>query len=190
MNKTQNQINEMRAVLKRAFGSGILLASGLIVGSDGDTNQYLERSPDYLSDLSYFAITFLGIVCPYPETPLYRALASENRLLPGTTRRDYDCYTVCHGPSKLTPEEVVDHYRNLCRFVGSYSSVARHYRAELFASAAPRYKSVIFLSGPEIPSARNPLRNEARRYIAGLDPIEAWDREKMTELSLTPQRFS
>ncbi len=38
------------------------------------------RLPSLLAELRYFSITFLGIVCPYPETPLYRQLAAEGRL--------------------------------------------------------------------------------------------------------------
>jgi hypothetical protein len=48
--------------------------------------------------MRYFNITFLGIVCPYPETPFYRQLAREGRILPGTVSRDYDGYTPCHRP--------------------------------------------------------------------------------------------
>jgi len=33
----------VEAVIRRTFSSGILLSFGLIVGSDGDTNEYLEK---------------------------------------------------------------------------------------------------------------------------------------------------
>jgi hypothetical protein len=46
------------------------------------------------------------------------------------------------------------------------------------------------ISGPEILSVRNPIRNERRRYIAGQDPIEDWDARMMRELGLTPQSLS
>ncbi|HYP06082.1 MAG TPA: radical SAM protein [Bryobacteraceae bacterium] len=190
MNKGQNKITEVDRVIRRCFANGIMLSFGLLVGSDGDTNEYLEKLPEYLSDLQYFNITFLGIVCPYPETPFYRQLQKEGRLLPGTVSRDYDGYTLCHRPLGLEPTEAVEHFKRLCRQLGSLTNVGRHYWSKLWASNMPQYKKVILASGSEILSISNPLQNNARRYIAGLDPIEEADRRKMEELSITPQYLS
>ena len=167
-----------------------MLSFGLLVGSDGDTNEYLERLPEYLSELHYFNITFLGIVCPYPETPFYRQLAREGRLLPGTISRDYDGYTLCHRPVGMEPTEVIEHFQRLCRQLGSLTNLVRHYRSKLWQSDMPNYKKVILASGPEILSVRNPIRNEARQYIAGHDPIEEWDRRMMLELDIPVQPLS
>ena len=189
MNKGQNKLGEVDAVIRRVFSSGILLSFGLIVGSDGDTNAYLEKLPEYLSDLRYFSITFLGIVCPYPETPFFREVAAEGRLLPGTISRDYDGYTLCHRPRQLDPSEVVEHFTRLCRTLGSLPNVVRHWASKLPMSDLPRYRSTILFSGPEVLSIRNPLKNPARRYIAGQDALEAWDAEQMQRLGLRPQRI-
>ena len=190
MNKGQNKISEVDEVIRRCFRSGIMLSFGLLVGSDGDTHEYLERLPDYLSELQYFNITFLGIVCPYPETPFYRQLAREGRILPGTVSRDYDGYTLCHRPAQMEPGEVIEHFKRLCNQLGSLTNVARHFRTKLWQSSMPRYKSVILASGPEILSVRNPIKNDRRKYIAGQDPIEDWDARMMRELGLTPQSIS
>src|SRR5205085_5527789 len=170
MNKGQNKITEVDEIIRRCFASGILLSFGFIVGSDGDTNEYLEKLPDYLADLQHFSITFLGIMCPYPETPLYRALKNEGRLLLGTTSRDYDCYTLCHRPKFLHPSEVADHFQRLCLAAGSLPNIARLYWTKLWTSSLPRYKLCVLGSGPEILSLRNNVQNNERRYIAGLDP--------------------
>ena len=61
MNKGQNKISEVDRVIRRFFENGVMLSFGLLVGSDGDASEYLERLPDYLSELRYFNITFLGI---------------------------------------------------------------------------------------------------------------------------------
>ena len=190
MNKGQNKIGEVDGVIRRCFNSGIMLSFGLLVGSDGDTNEYLEALPGYLSDLQYFNVTFLGIVCPYPETPFYKQLNSEGRILPGTISRDYDGYTLCHRPLRLHADEVVEHFQRLCRQLGSLSNVGRHYLSKLGASNLPRYKTVILASGPEILSISSPLKNDRRKYIAGLDAIEDWDRQQMQELDLAPQYLS
>lgn len=190
MNKRQNKLAEVNAVIRRCFASGILLSFGLIIGSDGDTNEYLEELPYHLTELQHFSITFLGIMCPYPETPLFRLLKGEGRLLPGTMSRDYDCYTLCYRPKFLHPTEVADHFRRLCSAVGSIPKVARHYWTNLTASNMPRYKLTILGSGPEILSLRNNIQNGQRSYIAGLDSLEEWDRQMMHELHLTPQFLS
>lgn len=190
MNKGQNKIAEVDRVIRRCFSNGIMLSFGLLVGSDGDTNEYLEKLPDYLADLQYFNVTFLGIVCPYPETPFYRQLSEEGRILPGTISRDYDGYTLCHRPAKLEPSEAAEHFQRLCRQLGSLANVGRHYMTKLPASDIPRYKTVILASGPEILSIRNPLRNKNRKYIAGQDAIEEWDRLQMGRLGLRPQSLS
>lgn len=190
MNKGQNKLSEVDTVVQRVFSAGILLSFGLIVGSDGDTNEYLYKLPEYLADLKYFSVTFLGIVCPYPETPFFRELQAEGRLLPGTISRDYDGYTLCHRPKNLHPSEVVEHFTRLCYTLGSLPNLARHYWSKLTMSDLPRYKITILLSGPEILSIRNPVRNKARRYIAGLDALEDWDARQLAALGLQPQRLS
>jgi radical SAM superfamily enzyme YgiQ (UPF0313 family) len=190
MNKGQNKITEVDMIIRRCFGAVILLSFGLIVGADGDTNEYLEKLPTYLSELQHFSITFLGIMCPYPETPLFRALKSEGRLRPGTVSRDYDCYTLCHQPQFLHPSEVIDHYKRLVLGVGSFANVGRHYWTKLWASDMPRYKRTILASGPEIFSLRNNVQNKNRSYIAGLDAVEEWDRQKMQELQIPLQYLS
>lgn len=190
MNKGQNKLAEVDAVMDRCFESGILLSFGLIVGSDGDTNEYLSRLPSYLAELQYFSVTFLGIVCPYPETPLYRQLAAEGRLLPGTISRDYDGYTLCHRPKNLTPSEVIEHFVRLCHQIGALPNLVKHWGHRLFASDMPAYKRVMLLSGAELLSVANPVDNEQRTYIAGLDPIETWDAEQMKRLGIAPQMLS
>jgi radical SAM superfamily enzyme YgiQ (UPF0313 family) len=190
MHKGQNKISEVNSVIRRCFSQGILLSFGLLVGSDGDTNEYLDGLPRALSDLDYFSVTFLGIVCPYPETPFYAEMKAAGRLLPNTISRDYDGYTLCHRPSQLHPSEVIDHFKRLCTELGSFDKIFRHYASRLGSSDLPRYRPVVLGSGLEIMSIRNPIRNPERRYVAGLDQIEAWDRNQMNALGLVPQALS
>jgi radical SAM superfamily enzyme YgiQ (UPF0313 family) len=190
MHKGQNKLKDVDTVIRRAFNHGILLSFGLLVGADGDTADYLTRLPEYLNELRYFSITFLGIVCPYPETPFFREVQSQGRLLPGTISRDYDGYTLCHRPTHLEPAETIEHFQRLCNDIGTFGNIARHYATTLGSSNIPFYKKVILASGPEILSIRNPVQNKERRYIAGLDSLEAWDVEHMTRLGLPVQALS
>jgi radical SAM superfamily enzyme YgiQ (UPF0313 family) len=190
MNKKQNKLADVKEVMDRAYQNGILCSFGLIVGSHGDTNEYLTRLPEYLAELRSFSITFMGIVCPYPETPLYAQLKEEGRLLPGTISRDYDGYTLCHRPKNLSPSECVEHYVRLCNQLASLPNLAKLWSHRMFASDERAYKKILALSGPEILSIANAVKNPERSYIAGRDPIEAWDAEQMQKLGLQPQYLS
>jgi hypothetical protein len=53
-----------------------------------------------------------------------------------------------------------------------------------------RYKMTLLVSGREIFSVRNNLRNKKRSFIAGVDQLEAWDQEKMQEFQIQPQYLS
>lgn len=190
LHKRQNRLGHLKRVVERTFASGILLSAGLVVGTDGDTNEYLERVPDYLAEVGLESITFLGILCPYPGTPLFARLMREGRMLPGATSRDLDCYTVCHRPLRLDPSEVVDHYKRLCAVVGSPRNVVRYCTSKMGLSDRPRYKPGVLMSAPEIMSIRHNVANPERSYIAGRDGIEAWDAERMRELGLAEQRIA
>ena len=190
MNKGQNKLSEVSEAINACYDAGILLSFGLLIGTDGDTNEYLERLPEALLNLRFFSITFCGIVSPYPETPFYAQVQREGRLLPGTISRDYDGYTLCHRPLKLDPSEVAEHYVRLCRTLGSWRNVGRHYRTGLMRNDLPRFKGTILVSGLEIRSIANPVQNPRRRYIAGQDPIEAWDAAQMADLGISPQLLS
>ncbi len=190
LNKHQNHLTRLEQMIEKTYSNGILLSFGLMVGTDGDTNEYLQKVPDYLSDLKLFSITFLGIVCPYPGTPFFETVSREGRLLPGVTARDLDCYTVCHRPARLGPTEVVEHYRNLCRTLPRMGNLVKHCTSKLGMSRRPGYKVGILLSCPEIHSLKHNVGNLERRYIAGRDPVESWDSERMAELGLGAQRIS
>jgi hypothetical protein len=157
------------------------------IGADGDTNEYLERVPEYLADLNFFGVSFVGIVAPYPETPFFRQLAQEGRLLPGAKMRDLDGYTVCHRPTRLSPDEVVEHYKRLCVQLSSLRYLGRHLAHRFFMSDVPYYSRSLVMTTKEISTIKRPLDNHERSYIAGRDPIEAWDAQHLLRLGIPPQ---
>jgi radical SAM superfamily enzyme YgiQ (UPF0313 family) len=190
MNKGQNRIKELDAIIRRAFANGIFLSFGLLVSFDGDTNDYLENLPKHLADLSFFSTTFVGIVCPFPETPFFSQLKSEGRILPGTISRDLDGYTLCHRPRKVAPSELVEHFQRLCLQLGGLRNIAKHYVARLGLSSNIGYRTAILFTGFEVASIRNPVKNRTRRYLAGSDTIEEWDTQMMRALGISPQVIS
>ncbi|MCK6548189.1 B12-binding domain-containing radical SAM protein [Myxococcota bacterium] len=189
MKKGQNTLKDTGRVLRRAFEAGILPSFGLLVGSDGDTEEYLEKLPEYVDDLGPHAITFLGLVSPYPETGFFRTVASEGRLFDDVISRDLDGYTLCHRPKHLEPERAVHHFKRLTKLFASPLRTARNTWGQLWLSDMPRYKNIILAGALEAASISHPTRNPERTFLAGRDPIEAWDRARMAELGLEPQRI-
>ena len=186
-NKKQNRIKVLKETLDRVFSEGILVSFGLIVGADDDTNEYLTRVPEYLNDLGAHSVTYLGFVCPYPETPFFAQLKGRGSLLPNVSSRDLDGYTLCQRPERIGVDELVEHYKRLSLELTSWKNVSKHYWHRLFASSRRRYKTAILVSAREILSVRNPTSNPERTYIAGFDPIEAWDEEMRTKLGIPLQ---
>ena len=158
------------------------------MGLDGDTNEYLERVPEYLDDLGAYSVIYLGIVCPYPETQLFRDLRQQQRLLPGLTIRDFDGYTLCHRPKRLSPSETIEHYRKLTRRLSTSFRLAKFLGTKLWASSVPRYKLALLVLARELASIKKPTGNPKRTLLAG-EAIEAWDETQMGALGLEPQRI-
>lgn len=189
VNKKQNRLSEVKEITASCYRHGIILSYGLIVGLDEDTNEYLERIPEYLDDLGGYPVTYLGLVCPYPGTPLFRDLRQQRRLLPGVTSRDLDGYTLCHRPKKLTPSEIVEHYGNLTKRLSTSFRIVRFLGTRLWASSAPRYKLALLVFSRELASIRKPTGNPRRTFLAG-EGIEAWDERQMEALGLKPQQIT
>jgi radical SAM superfamily enzyme YgiQ (UPF0313 family) len=179
----------VKEITATCYRHGIILSYGIIVGLDGDTNEYLERVPEYLDDLGAYSVPYLGLVCPYPETPLFRDLRQEQRLLPGLTIRDFDGYTLCHRPRRLSPSETIEHYKNLTQRLSKSFRIAKLIGTKFWASDVSRYKLALLVLGRELASIRKPTGNSQRTFLAG-EAIEAWDGRQMGALGLEPQRIA
>jgi radical SAM superfamily enzyme YgiQ (UPF0313 family) len=189
VNKNHNRLSEVKEITATCYRHGIILSFGMIIGLDGDTNEYLERVPEYLDDLGAYSVTYLGLVCPYPETPLFRDLRLQRRLLPGLTIRDFDGYTLCHRPERLSPSETIEHYQKLTQRLSTSFRLAKFVGTKFWASSVPRYKLALLLLTRELASIKKPTGNPKRTLLAG-DAIEAWDEMQMGALGLEPQRIT
>jgi hypothetical protein len=66
----------------------------------------------------------MGILTPYPDTGLYRQLASEGRIF-DTNWEHYDCHHVVYRPRRMTVDQLIDGYVDLYRMVRQRRSVFR-----------------------------------------------------------------
>lgn len=187
MDKRQNRLSHTARVVREVYREGVVLSFGLIVGADGDTPEYLERIPEYLEELRFRSVTYLGIVCPYPETPFFEKIVREGRLLPGVISRDLDGYTLCHRPTTIAPDELVEQYQRLSRVLARPRNVARHVLDHAFESFAPGYLATLLVTAREVASMTHPVANPDRTFLAGRDPLEAWDAARLTRYGLPVQ---
>jgi radical SAM superfamily enzyme YgiQ (UPF0313 family) len=190
MNKHQNRLGELRSVLDFCHRQGIVVSSGMLVGSDGDTNAYLERLPDLLAELKHLAVTFIGFVVPFPGTPWFTKLASEERLLPNLGIRDFDSHNICHRPLQLDPSEAVEHYLDLGRRVSGLRVRSWSIAARMSMNARPAYWGAVVATSRATGALTDAFRNPLRTYVGGRDALEAWDARWMNELGIAPERVT
>lgn len=121
MNKTQNVIAEVRAVVDRCHRLGIMIDTGLLASPAIDTPEYLRSVPAALADCGLHVPTFVAFESPIPGTPHFRRLAAEREpaLLPDALLRDFSGYTLVTRPKRTSVEAFLESYRWLCAEVGS-----------------------------------------------------------------------
>ena len=95
--------------------AGVAVLGCFIVGSDGETNESLERLAAFLLDAP-MADVQLTVETPFPGTPLYRRYARQGRLL----ERGWESYTlfdVVHRPNEMSVGELEAGFRQTLRAV-------------------------------------------------------------------------
>lgn len=99
------------------------------LGYDGDTSDSLWRTYDFAMK-SKFAFAAYNILMPYPNTPLYKRLESENRLLYGGKWWLHEDYRFNHAsfiPKNFGADEFTQISFEIRKKYNSFSSIA--YRA-------------------------------------------------------------
>ena len=88
--------------------NGIQVNGSFVLGFDNDGPEVFAQTVDWIEENRLECATF-HILTPYPGTPLFRQLESENRLL----HRNWDEYDTAHvvfRPKHMTPEQLIDGY--------------------------------------------------------------------------------
>jgi len=89
---------------------GLQIWAAFILGYDHDTVESIERTVEFAIQRK-FAFAAFNILMPYPNTPLYRRLADEGRLLydgQWWLHPDYRFNHVAFRPQQLAPEELTE----------------------------------------------------------------------------------
>jgi radical SAM superfamily enzyme YgiQ (UPF0313 family) len=120
---------------------GIQVNGSFVLGFDHDRKDIFARTAEWVEENRLECATF-HILTPYPATPLFRQMESENRLL----HRNWMLYDTAHAvfqPKHMTPDELEHGYAWIYERLFSHSSIWRR-RPEDW-SAVPLYFAMSYL---------------------------------------------
>jgi radical SAM superfamily enzyme YgiQ (UPF0313 family) len=123
LNKKWMKVSEHTEMLKRVLNAGILPATEMIVGTDGDTEESLRATADFVIK-SKIPVPKFYVMTPMPGSDLYKEYKAAGRLL----HEDYSRYTATdpvHTPAKISPEKLTEMYWWLYKKVYSFPNIVR-----------------------------------------------------------------
>jgi radical SAM superfamily enzyme YgiQ (UPF0313 family) len=104
--KRHNDVDDYREAVRRMHRHGIALQAGTVFGFDGDDKTVFRRTVEFYRDCAIDSAT-IGILVPFPGTPLFQRLDAEGRIL----TRDWSRYDgkkhVVFQPAQMSPEELL-----------------------------------------------------------------------------------
>jgi radical SAM superfamily enzyme YgiQ (UPF0313 family) len=105
-NKRHNRVAEYSEAVRRCHDQRIAIHAGTMFGFDDDDRSIFRRTVACYREIGIDAAT-IGILVPYPNTPLFRRLDAEGRIL----TRDWSKYDgkkhVVFQPAQMSPEELL-----------------------------------------------------------------------------------
>jgi len=100
---------------------GIKINGSFVFGMDDDEKDVFERTTDWAIEKGMTTATF-HVLTPYPGTPLYNKLASENRILTRNWTK-YNTRNVVFKPARMSVDELERGYWNSYTDFYKYSSI-------------------------------------------------------------------
>ena len=102
--KRQNQTSRFSELVARLHDYGISVEGAFVFGFDHDDRSVFDRTLDFIRRVGIDTVQFTTLT-PFPGTPLFEKLHSENRILTADWSK-YDCSHAVFTPKKMTPEEL------------------------------------------------------------------------------------
>ncbi len=121
--KSWCRADENEEMLRRVLDAGILPATEMIVGTDGDTEESIRATADFVVR-NKIPIPKFYVMTPMPGSDLYESYKAKGRLL----HEDYSRYTATdavHTPAKISPEKLTELYWELYQKVYSLPNILR-----------------------------------------------------------------
>ena len=124
VHKGFNRVEDYFRIVDRIHGHGIAVQAGIVFGFDHDTRGTIPQTLQFLEDAGIENATF-NILTPYPNTPLFRRLEAEGRILTRDWRRYNGRTDVVFEPKQMSAAELIEGFRYANERFYSLRSVAK-----------------------------------------------------------------
>ena len=101
----------LNSIVNYAHEHGMVIQGNLICGLDSDGPESFDRTFKFINN-SGLDSTMLGILTPYPNTPLYQRFQREGRILDHNWEH-YDYHHVVYQPLRMSIDQLVEGYTQL-----------------------------------------------------------------------------
>ncbi len=121
VHKNQNKVDEYKELFRKLKGKGILTFTGMMLGLDEDTPEYLESIPRKLDEIDPSSV-LLSISIPIPGTPFHKTVGEEGRIVDHNLSH-YEGDHLVFRPRLVTPAQIFDAFREINRHFYSRKSI-------------------------------------------------------------------
>jgi len=121
VNKSWVRVSETADLLQKIQKVGIVPATEMIIGTDGDTPESVKATADFIIK-NKIPVPKFYVLTPLPGTDFYKEMKEKGRLL----HEDYQKYTATDcvfAPKNFTPDELENAYMKLYKTVYSYPNI-------------------------------------------------------------------
>jgi len=128
MHKVVNRRYDYAEVIRRIQSHGMLVQASFILGYDSDSPAVFDELVGFIRENRLFA-PVINILTPFPGTKLFERLEKQGRILHRDWGR-YDTKHVVFSPAQMSPDELLDGYRQVIKEIYSFDSILerlRHY---------------------------------------------------------------
>ena len=129
-----NKVADYKKVVENIHSHGISVQAGFVFGFDEDLPDIFDRTLLFLDETGVQNATF-NMLIPYPGTPLFKRLDSENRILSYDWSKYNGRKDVVFSPKNFSREDLLAGFNKVNKHFYSYGSILRRLKkspVELF----------------------------------------------------------
>ncbi|MCA9407936.1 MAG: B12-binding domain-containing radical SAM protein [Candidatus Omnitrophica bacterium] len=119
-----SEVGDRGELVDNIHRAGISIYATFIFGLDHDTQDTFKKAIDFAHEKGFYYTAFNHLL-PFPETPLYRRLDKENRLINRHwwLDRNYKYGDIAYQPINMTPQQLTEGCLSARRKFFCYSSI-------------------------------------------------------------------
>ncbi|MBN1787020.1 MAG: radical SAM protein [Sedimentisphaerales bacterium] len=106
------KFSEYKDAIKNIQSHGVSVNGCFVIGLDGHTQEIFDQVFDFVKESELYEVQ-ITILTPFPGTPLYERLKSENRLLQPQGWEKCTLFDLNFQPSHMSCEELTDGFKEL-----------------------------------------------------------------------------